>query len=437
MKKIALIGAGSLIFTRNLTRDLLSFPAFSDSEIVLMDINKEKLSYIEHIVKKIVEAGGYNAAVTATNDRAQALDGADGVLVTVLANGVDVWRHDIEIPRDYGVDICVGDTLGPSGIFRYLRTAPLMLDICHDVEKYCPNAIVLNYTNPMSMLCRTVQSMTKANITGLCHSVQGTAMMLSRWLGADFERDVAFLCAGINHQAFFLEYKVNGKDVYPELKEIVKRPEIYEEEIVRNEMLLHLDYYVTESSRHNSEYTAWFRKRPDLIEKYCAHGAYKELGENASTLKNYIRRGSLWTNEYEKAISEKVDLSRGHEYAAYILNAVIGDNTIFEFNGNVRNFGLIENLPWGCCVEVPVVASKNGLRPIHVGTLPYQLAILVNTNAQCEELAIKGFLEADRRKILQAVLFDPLTSAVLSMREIESMVDRMFRQNKEFLSYIY
>lgn len=433
MKKIAFIGAGSFGFTRNLVRDLLSFPAFGDAEIALMDIDAERLSYIERAAKKIVETGRYGAKVTVTEDRKEALEGADGVLITVLAGDVDVWRRDVDIPMEYGVDINVGDTRGPSGIFRYLRTAPLLLDICRDVERYCPDAVVLNYTNPMAMLCRTAQSETKAKITGLCHSVQGTAMMLARWLGADYEKEVTYLCAGINHQAFYLEYKVNGKDAYPALREAVKNPEVYNEEIVRNEMFKYLDYYVTESSGHNSEYNAWFRKRPDLVDQYCKNGTGWNPGVHAYIRDDYISRKETWRGEIKKTIDGEIDLKRGLEYAAYIFNAVFGDHTIFEFNGNVRNFGLIDNLPRGCCVEVPVEASKSGLRPIHVGSLPDQLAVLVNTNARCEELAVSGFLEADRRKVLYAVLNDPLTSAVLSMREISGMTDKMFRQNEEYL----
>ncbi|MBE6931414.1 MAG: alpha-galactosidase [Ruminococcaceae bacterium] len=433
MKKIAFIGAGSFGFTRTLVKDILSFPAFSDAEIALMDINPKRLDYITRACKKIVEAGKYPAKITATLNRAEALDGADGVLITILSGGVKIWRYDVEIPKKYGVDINVGDTRGPAGIFRYLRTANDMLDIARDIEKYCPNAIVLNYTNPMAMLCRTVQGECNINMTGLCHSVQGTAQMLAKWIGADM-KDVTYLCAGINHQAFYLDYKVNGKDAYPLIRAAMENPEIYNEEIVRNEMFLALDYYVTESSGHNSEYNAWFRKRPDLIEKYCTHGTGWNPGVYGYILDHYLAQEDNWEKDIiDWLAKDEIDISRGHEYAASIFNAVFGDNTMFEFNGNVRNFGLIDNLPEGCCVEVPVVASQAGLRAMHVGNLPDQLAILVNTSARCEELAIKGSLEGDRRKIYQAIAFDPLTSSVLSLREIQSMVDEMFAANEDYL----
>ena len=433
MKKIAFIGAGSFGFTRELIKDILTFPALRDSTFILMDINKERLMYIEKAVGKIIEAGQYPAKVIATTNRKEALNGADGVVCTILAGGVRIWRHDVEIPKKYGVDINVGDTRGPAGIFRALRTIPVMIDICRDIEKYCPDTIMLNYTNPMAMLCRAMQSETSINVTGLCHSVQGTAAMLAEWIGAPME-EITYRCAGINHQAFYLEYKWNGKDAYPLIREAIKKPETYNEEQVRNEMFLHLDYYVTESSGHNSEYNAWFRKRPELIEKYCIHGTGWNPGAHAYILNEYLEREDTWKEEITNWFNQDtVVLERGHEYAAYIFNAIFGDNTLYEFNGNVRNFGLIDNLPWGCCVEVPVMASKRGLDPIHVGPLPDQLAILNNINSQCEELAVEGALTGDKRKIFYAICHDPLTSAVLSLAEIKNMVDEMFEVNKDYL----
>lgn len=269
-KKITFIGAGSLVFTRNLIRDILSYPAFSDCEISLMDVNEENLSMAKAAAESIITAGNYPAKLTATTDRVEALKGANGVLCTIAVGGAKQMRADLEIPKKYGVNINIGDTRGPSGVFRFLRTVPVMLDICKDIEKYCPDALFLNYTNPMAMLCRAMQEKSSVNVTGLCHSVQGTAEMLAKWINAPMD-EITFTCAGINHQAFYLDYKWNGKDAYPLIKEAMKRPEIYNEEQVRNEMFLHLDYYVTESSGHNSEYNAWFRKREDLLEKYCTH----------------------------------------------------------------------------------------------------------------------------------------------------------------------
>ena len=438
MKKFAFIGGGSFGFTRTLVRDILTFPAFRDAEIALMDIDEERLGYIKEACEKIVRAGNYPAKVTATTDRVEALKGADGVLCTILAGDVDVWKHDILIPEKYGIDINVGDTRGPSGIFRALRTIPVMLDICADIERYCPNAVFLNYTNPMAMLCRAMQEKyPNLKITGLCHSVQGTAAKLAKWVGAD-KKDVTYTCAGVNHQAFYLDLKWNGQDMYPLLREAMKNPEILNAEQVRNNMFLNLDYYVTESSGHNSEYVAWYRKRKDLIEKYCTNGTDWNPGHHSYILNEYTKRKDTWRDSIKEFLDqpdENVKLERGEEYAAYIFNAVFGDNTVFKFNGNVRNFDLISNLPYGCCVEVPVVASKDTLESVAVGALPDHLAALINTTARCEELAVQAALEGDARKVFWACAFDPLTSAVLSLDEIQEMVTEMLEQNKDYLPW--
>lgn len=436
MSKIAFIGAGSFGFTRNLVKDILSFPALEDSTIALMDIDDERLAYIKRAVDRIVKDGGYTKAkVIATKDRAEALKGADGVLCTILEGNVHVWRNDIEIPKKYGVDINVGDTRGPAGIFRFLRTYPVMLSIARDIEKYCPKAVFLNYTNPMAMLCRAVQGKSNIMMTGLCHSVQGTASMLAKWIGAP-DDEITYTCAGINHQAFYLDFKWNGEDAYPLIWKAMEKPEILNEEQVRNEMFMHLDYYVTESSGHNSEYNSWFRKRPELIERYCKDGTGWNPGEYAYIMNRYLEREDSWIKDIEEWLEkDEIDLKRGHEYAAYIFNAVFGDNELFKFNGNVRNFGLITNLPEGCCVEVPVLASKHGLESIAVGELPPQLALLNNISSRCEELAVEGAYEGNKRKIFHAICFDPLTAAVCSLEEIKKMTDEMFESNKEYLGY--
>lgn len=433
MKKITFIGAGSFDFTRELVRDILTYEAFADAHLCLMDISVERLSYIEKACRKIKAAGNYPAVIEATTDRKKALEGADGVIITVLTAGPDIFRTDIEIPGKYGVDICVGDTRGPAGIFRFLRSAPVLLDICRDIEAVCPDAYVLNYTNPMALNCRYLQEMTNLKITGLCHSVQHTAAMLAGWIGAGMQ-DIEYLCAGINHMAFYLEYKWKGEDAYPLIRQAMERKEVWEEELVRNELFRHLDYYPTESSGHNSEYYPWFRKRPDLIEKYCTHSTGWNPGEHAYILKEYFRRQDEWRQDIGKWLEEaEPDLKRGQEYAACIFNALFGDGTPFEFNGNVRNEGYLENLPQGCCVEVPVTADPNGLQVHPVGKLPDQLAVMVNTAARCEELAVKGCIERDRRAIFHSILFDPLTAAVLSMEEIQRMTDEMFEANREYL----
>jgi alpha-galactosidase len=431
MTKIAFIGAGSLEFTRSLVRDILTFPLLKDSTICLMDINPERLDWSRQMVERIVQMGKYPAKVEATTDRAKALKNADVVMVTILAGGTDVWRHDIEIPKKYGVDTCIGDTRGPSGIFRALRTIPVMVGIVKDMERYCPDAIMLNYTNPMAMLCRAMQRSTHIPVTGLCHSVQGTSMMLADWIGAPYN-EITYTCAGINHQAWYLKFEWNGKDAYPLIrKAVTERPEVYNEEIVRNEMFLHLDYYVTESSGHNSEYNWWFRKRPDLIEKYCTHGTGWNPGEYAYILKEYLNTEKTWRDDVKKwlASDKPISLERESEYAAYIINALKGGET-FSFNGNVPNTRLITNLPEGACVEVPVFVDKGGFHSVHVGALPPQCVTLTHTSVMIEEMAVEAALTGDPRLAFQAIAHDPLTAAVLSLAEIKTMVNEMFAKNR-------
>ena len=433
MAKITFIGAGSLGFTRGLVRDVLTFPLLENATISLMDIDAERLEFAQKSVQRIVDMGNYPAKVEATMDRVEALRGADAVLCTILTGGTDVWRHDIEIPKKYGVDINIGDTRGPSGIFRALRTIPVMLGIVKDMERYCPDATLLNYTNPMAMLCRAVQRESFIQLTGLCHSVQGTAQMLAGWIGAPMS-EITYTCAGINHQAWYLKYERNGRDAYPQIREAISKPEIYNEEIVRNEMFLHLDYYVTESSGHNSEYNAWFRKRPELIEQYCTHGTGWNPGVYAYILNEYQHKEHSWKDDAKAwfAAETPISLERGHEYAAYIINALLGGE-IFGFNGNVPNTGLITNLPENACVEVPVYVDKAGFHPVHVGALPPQCVALNHVCVMTEEMAVEAALTGDPRLVFHAVIHDPLTAAVLSLTEIKQMVNEMLRQNRAYL----
>ena len=435
MRKFTFIGAGSLGFTRDLVRDLLTFEAFDDCEIMLMDINEKRLEYSRRGCQKIVDAGHHKAIVKATTNRQEALKDADGVLITVLQGGVDVWKYDVQIPEKYGIDICVGDTRGPSGIFRFLRTAPLMLDIIRDCEKLCPNAVILNYTNPMAMLVSYLQTQTKMKVTGLCHSVQGTAEMLAKWLGLKPE-ELKYECAGINHQAFYLKLEHDGKDMYPALHEAIKRDEVANEEPVRIEMFKYLHYFPTESSGHNSEYNPWFRKRKDLIEKYCTHGTGWNPGAHAYILKEYTDREDTWEKEYTDWLDQKdIDLERGKEYASYIFNAIYGDHTPFEFNANLRNDNYITNIDDGACVEVPVTVDEKGIHTTDPITLPQHLSAFVGHSAKVEELAVRAAIEGDPVKVFEACLLDPLTASVCSMEEIHNMVQEMLDKNAPYLTY--
>ena len=435
MTKITFIGAGSLEFTSNLVRDILTFPLLEDTHIVLMDIHAERLEFAKQAVVKLIEAGNRPATVSATLDRVEALKGADVVLTTILAGSVEVWRHDLEIPKKYGVDLNVGDTRGPSGIFRFLRTLPPMMDIVRDMEKYCPNAILLNYTNPMAMLCGALQRQTHIPVTGLCHSVQGIARRLAGWIGASYS-DVNYVCAGINHQAWYLKYEDKGQNAYPLIhKAITENPAVYNEEPVTNEIYLALGFYVTESSGHNSEYNWWFRKRPDLIEKYCTHATGWNPGEYAINVKKYQKIELNWKDITRQRLATPLtpaDIQRGQEYAAFIINSLKGGDA-FRFNGNVPNTSLITNLPEGACVEVPVYVDKAGFHPIHVGALPPECALLTQLSSGIEEMAITAALTGNPVMVYRAICHDPLTASVLSLAEIRQMTNELFAMHKDYL----
>ena len=434
MEKIAFIGAGSFEFTRGLVRDLLTYPRLRRVTLSLMDIDPERLEFSRRAVVHLVEAFGADARVEATLHRQQALEGADVVLTTILVGSTQVWRHDIEIPKKYGVDINVGDTRGPAGIFRFLRTLPVMLDIVQDMERLCPRAVLLNYTNPMALLVGALSRLTSIRIVGLCHSVQRTARMLARWIGAPLE-EIDYTAAGINHLAWFLTFRWKGRDAYPLLRRVVlENPEVYREEIARNETFLHLGYYPTESSGHHSEYTWWYRKRSDLIEK-IAQGTGWNPGEYAYILKRYREREHTWKDEIRAQLERPLtpeDLQRSEEYAAPIIHALAGGEP-FRFHGNVPNTDLIPNLPHGACVEVPILVDAHGFHPLRVGPLPPPVAMLTRLNSEIEELAIQGALEGNPVKIFHAIAHDPLTAAVLSLEEIRNMVNELFAVHRPYL----
>ena len=437
-RKIVFIGAGSFIFTRSLSRDIFTFDALRDAEIWLVDINAEHLEMARRMVKRYVDAGNYPATVHCTLDRREALPGADGILCTIQVGGFEAVKDELCIPAKYGIEAAIGDTRGCWGIFCYLRTIQAMVDIAADVAELCPEAIFLNYTNPMAMICRTVQTLyPQLNYVGLCHSVQETIMLLAQWLKVT-PKDMTYTCAGINHTAFYLTLRCKGQDAYPMLREIVEDPAIYKTERVRIEMFKHLGYFVTESSYHNSEYNAWFRKRNDLMMKYCPPVNFD--GTPGKYMSERIKEGGWFRGRsrmdmLEKWFGEDITLDRGHEFASYIFNACFGDHTPFEFNGNVRNFGLIDNLPAGACVEVPILAGPNGLKPIHVGFMPRELALLNNIESQTEEMAVEAYLNKDKSLIYKAVYYDPYASALLSLDELHAMTDDMFAACSKYHSF--
>ena len=433
-KKFVLIGAGSYVFTRNLVRDILTYPAFQDAELHLVDINPVNLENARKAVMHIVEAGQYPAKVFCTTDRREALKGADGVLSMLMAQPLEVFQNDLYICEKYGVKINVGDTRNPAGIFRFLRTIPVMLDILRDVRELCPGAVFLNYTNPMAMLCRAMQEAAPEVLTtGLCHSVQGGIRRFAEILNLPKE-EITYTCAGINHMAYYLRLEHEGKNLYPDLRRAIETDTaVYESDIVRNEMFLATGYYVTESSGHFSEYSPWFRKRQDTLEKYCYRGTSWNTGRTNFTIETRQERARTFDRDLGTFMNEPVSLERGDEYASRIFNAIFGDHELFQFNGNVRNWGLVDNLPVGACVEVPVLASRAGLSPMHVGAIPDAVLPLMSLSSQIEEMAVKGSFAGDREMIYLACCYDPLTSAVLDLREIRAMVDELFEFSRPWL----
>lgn len=430
--KISFIGAGSVQFTTAVVKDITTFPALDNAQICLMDVDSYHLQEITRCVEYIRKELNSGINISSTISREEALKNADAVIITVFNGDVEIWRHEIEIPMKYGVNINVGDTRSVSGIFRALRNIPLMLDICHDIEKLCPNAVVLNYTNPMAMLCKAMQTHTKVDVTGLCHSVQSTSRMLAEWAGVDYA-DLRYTCVGINHMAFFTELTVNGRDIYPAVRAKIEAPEYYNKEKVRNEMFKTFGYYVTESSGHNSEYTAWFRKRPDLIRRYCAQeGANWNPGEYAFSLKQR-QDPQRFDKLVQKFLETPLTKERGKEYAANILNARIGDGTPFDFNANIINNSSVQNLPYDACVEIPVTATKDGYVRKFQGKLPSNIAPLVAYTAGIENLAVEAWEKKSKALVCQAVSLDPLCSAVLSLEEIRKMCDELFALNQDYL----
>jgi len=439
MTKIALIGAGSVVFTRNLCSDILLTPALQDSTIALMDIDPQRLEQAHGLVQAIIERRGLKALVEATTDRLEAVRNADYVITTFQQGGLEAYKLDIEIPQRYGVEQCVGDTLGPGGVFRALRTIPVLLDLCDDMDNVAPDALLINYVNPMAANCWAVDAATGRPYVGLCHSVQGTGEMLARWIDVPYE-EVVSLCAGINHQAWFLDFRRGKQDVYPQIWQAIERPEIYALEPVRIEMMKHLGYFVTESSGHASEYVPYFRKNArmvneDLVPQFKNEfDGWFDFGRTGGYLRHCISRFTESRREYQELLDGVRDLPtrRTHEYGSYIIEA-IETNRPARINGNVPNEGLIDNLPQGCCVEVPCLVDGNGIQPTIVGSLPTQLAALNRACVNVQELIVESALTGDVEAVHYAVMMDPLTAAVCTLPQIRAMVREMLEAQAQWL----
>jgi len=433
--KITIIGAGSFVFARRLVTDVLTWPSLQDSTIGLMDIDASRLRTMAALARRMVDQVGTEARVESTTDLRTALDGADYVTVAIRV-GQD--RNYVEIPLRYGIDQAIGDTSGPGGVFYFLRNAPALVNIARTMEDACPRGLMLNYTNPMGMLSWAVKALTDIRYVGLCHSVQGTAMTLAEYIGAPFE-EVSYWVAGVNHSAWFLKFLCKGEDAYPLLWKAMRDPDIYARDIVRWEIMKHFGAFVSESSIHNSEYVPYFRRTPELIERYTSEkmwgvgprGMTREERRAAS-----IRRRKEREEENRRLAfgDEEIPIVRSHEYYSRILNA-IETNMPYVLNGNVLNSGLITNLPRGAIVEVPIVVDGCGLHACYVGDIPPALAALNRASLNVQELAVKGFVERDREYIYCAVQLDPLTTTRLTLPEIRQMVDEMFEANKAYTTF--
>ena len=433
--RIAFIGAGSTVFTRNLCSDILQVPELRDGTISLMDIDAARLKQARRLVQAIVDRRGLNARIEATTDRREAVRDAAYVITTFQQGGLEAYAQDIEVPRRYGVEQSVGDTLGPGGVFRALRTIPVLLDLCDEMDELAPDALLLNYVNPMAMNCWAVDRATGRPCVGLCHSVQDTSKMLAEWVGVPYN-EVSFLCAGINHQAFFLNFRHGKEDLYPAIRKEAEKEEVRGREPVRIELMEHFGYFVTESSGHASEYSPYFRKSEHMVEKELVprftdgRNYWYGFGRTGG----YLRHCQELAGEPRNELSEvpASDLGRTQEYGSYIIEAVETNRPIL-INGNVCNRSLISNLPEGSCVEVSCLVDANGIQPTVIGALPTQLAALNRTNINVQELAVGAALTGDEEAVRHAVMLDPLTAAVCTLPEIHAMVDEMLDAQANWL----
>lgn len=450
MAKVAMIGAGSVEFTRQLTIDILSYPELGDTHFALVDIDPERLATAETLVSRLIAqlrgesagptAGGgpgavsggafarpgdrpstrraASATVSAHSDRREALAGADYVICMIQVGGLPATLIDFNVPAKYGLRQTIADTLGVGGVFRALRTVPAVVAIARDMENLCPNAPLLNYANPMAMVVLAVSRATSIKAVGLCHSVQGTSRHLARFAGAPFG-EVEFFGAGINHQNWILRLTHRGRDLYPALWEAMRDPVVYAQDKVRWEIMRRVGYFPTESSEHSAEYVPWFMKseaeiaRLDIPVGEYIHRSEASLGEHAE-MASALARG------------DRLDTERSYEYAAHIIWCA-ETGTDGSFYGNVPNAGLIGNLPAGACVEVPCLVNRAGIQPCHVGDLPPQCAAINQTNINVQQLAVDAALSGDRDRVYQAVMVDPNASATLTLDQIWTMVDEMIR----------
>ncbi len=429
MPKIAMIGAGSIVFCKTLIMDILATPALRDSEFRLMSRTMPKLERMKRFADRVIADNNLDASVSVTLDRREALKDADYVICMLQIGGVSAFESDYEIPMKHGVDQCIGDTLGPGGVFRALRTIPEMINIANDMKELCPDAHLLNYVNPMAAVCWGLGTVPGIKFVGLCHGVQTTLDLIAGYLGVP-KNEIDASVAGINHMGWFLSLEHKGNDVYPKFKELCDKPEYYINEKVRIEVMRHFGYFMTESTGHLSEYIPWFRSSQKALDLYCDEPSFG--GESGAYLK-WCRLIADTVENADMLAEESTSLDhRSVEYCSYILEA-LETGTPFNFQGNVRNDGYITNLPIGCCVEVPVCVDKEGLHPAVVGKLPPQCAALNQSNVTAQGLAVEAAITGDPELVVAACAMDPLTSATLTLKETRDMASEMLEAERQWL----
>ena len=432
MTTIAMIGAGSLVFCKTLASDILATPALQGAQIRLMNRTKPKLEQMQRFVQRLITENNLPATVLATTDRREALKGADVVICMVQVGGLTAFGHDYEIPLRYGIDQCIGDSLGPGGVFRGLRHIHFLKELAHDMQEVCPQAILLNYANPMAGCMQALGRLGMEDRSiGLCHGVQTTLDLISSYVNVPKEQ-IEYSCAGINHMAWFLSMseRGTGRDLYPLFKDNCEKPEYYLNEKVRIEVMRHFGYFMTESTGHLSEYVPWFRKNRKELDTYCdqpdfggASGAYYRYSKSIVEKYDGI--------DYLASESSKITC-RSIEFCSYIIEALV-TNQPFQLQGNVVNRGYITNLPEKCCVEVPMTVDARGLHPVTVGALPPACAALNMSNVQVQTLAVEAALSGDPELVMQAIAMDPLSGAVCTLDEIRRMTSEMLEAERAWL----
>jgi alpha-galactosidase len=427
MAKITFIGAGSTVFARNLLGDILGYDELRESEITLFDIDAERLETSELVARRVADALGSPAKINATTDRRAALDGADYAINMIQVGGFEpCTMTDFEVPKRFGLRQTIADTLGIGGIMRGLRTIPVALSICADMEELCPDVWFLNYTNPMAINCRAISRASSIRTVGLCHSVQGTAFELSLDLGIPYQ-EIDYLAAGINHMAFYVRFERDGEDLYPRLQAIAESGAAPEGNRVRYEILKHFGYFVTESSEHFAEYVPWFikRDRPDLVDRFNV-----PLDEYPRRCVDQIARWDAEREQLERG--DAIEVQRSYEYASTIIRSIETGKPRVVY-GNVPNHGLIDDLPAGCTVEVPCLVDGNGVQPTHIGALPPQLSALIRTNVNVQELTVEAALTSRRDHVYHAAMLDPHTAAELDLDQIRELVDALLAEHGDWV----